>query len=164
MIKLQSATFARAIEKAQFIQPAVQLRDSDDSNFTLTVARSDGGAATVDVWFRGGICWSSCDCPAGTGHDGRRWPLPCYHVAAAALNLGFLPAALPLGAVLAPATNRAAGRQLPAPLADPANLAPAPTSPMSDSVWVRLGSLVRTFHLRQRGVRGAWLSARSSRA
>ncbi len=163
MIKLNSGTFTRAIEKAQSVRPLVQCTDTDETNFTFLVRRSDGGAAIVDIWHRGGVLWSSCDCPAGVGRG--RGPMPCYHVAAAALSFGLLVTAPPLGAVINPAPEGAASPQLPAPLVPLAACAPDATAAtataalMGDTQWARMGAAVRGFGRRARGVwaRRGWL-------
>ena len=124
MIKLNSDTFRRAIEKAESVRPACELSYTEDNNYTFMVARSGGGASIVDIWFSGGTLWTSCDCAAGTGLHRRGNPQPCYHVAAAALSVGLFAAHMPLGAVLDPAPELAAGRQVPAPLIDISELAP----------------------------------------
>lgn len=128
MIKLNSSTFARAIEKAQTVRPACELSFTDDNNYTFTVARSGGGASIVDIWFEGGTLWTSCDCAAGMGLHRRGNPQPCYHVAAAALSVGLFAQVMPLGAVLDPAPECAAAPQVPAPLIDVSELAPIPAS------------------------------------
>jgi hypothetical protein len=126
MIKLNSDTFRRAIEKAQTVRPACTLIFTDETNFTFTVARSDGRPAIVDIWHEGGTLWTSCDCAAGVGLHRRGFPQPCYHVAQAALSIGLLPAALPVCAMLDPAPECAAARQVPLPLIDISELAPIP--------------------------------------
>ncbi len=124
MIKLNSDTFRRAIEKAKQVNPACTLSFTDDNNYTFTVGRSGGGASIVDIWFQGGTLWTSCDCAAGIGLHRRGNPQPCYHVAAAALSVGLFTQVMPVGAVLDPAPDRAGGRQVPAPLVDISELAP----------------------------------------
>lgn len=167
MIKLNSDTFRRAIEKAQTARPACSLTHTDEINFTFTVARSGGGVSIVDIWFTGGVTWTSCDCAAGIGLHRNGWPQPCYHVAAAALSLGLLPAALPVGAVLDPAPECAAGHQVPPQLVDMRELAPLPAPAlMADAERARLWAYIRSFGRRLRGVcdRRGWLSPRSARA
>ncbi len=128
MIKLNSDTFRRAIEKAKTARPTCTLSYTENNNYTFTVGRSGGGASIVDIWFQGGTLWTSCDCAAGVGLHRRGNPQPCYHVAAAALSVGLFAQALPMGAVLDPAPECAAARQVPAPLVDLSELAPLPAS------------------------------------
>lgn len=93
MIKLNSQTFQNAIEKAQKVNPFCKCVDDETGeSWTFQVARSAGNYAIVDIWVTGGVLWSSCDCFAGVGHKRGGNPMPCYHVAAAALLLGLLPA------------------------------------------------------------------------
>lgn len=128
MIKLNSDTFRRAIEKAQTVSPTCNLLDTDGATHTFQVAKSGGGFSIVDIWPQGGTLWTSCDCAAGSGIHRRGFPQPCYHVAAAALSLGLFVQAMPVGAVLEPAPERAAGRQVPPQLIDLSELAPLPTT------------------------------------
>lgn len=131
MIKLNSDTFRRAIEKAQTTPPDVcTLTFTDEINFTFQVWSYGGkrGPYTVDIWVQGGTLWTSCDCAAGCGLHRRGNPQPCYHVAAAALSVGLFAQALPLGTVLDPAPEMAAAHQVPAPLIDISELAPIPAS------------------------------------
>lgn len=129
MIKLNSTTFARAIEKAQSAPLACDLVDTDEVNFTFRVGSISPkrGPYTVDIWFQGGTTWTSCDCAAGIGLHRRDIPQPCYHVAAAALSIGLLPAAMPLGAALDPRPEGAISRQVPPQLIPLSELAPLPT-------------------------------------
>lgn len=76
-IKLDTKTFARAIEKATRVKPRVV-----NVGAYYGVSRADGGIAVVRFTARDGGIWASCSCPA----QDKRWPLPCYHVAAAALS------------------------------------------------------------------------------
>ena len=124
MIKLNSETFKRAIEKAQKVNPTCNLLDTDETNFTFQVRGSAGDWKIVDIWHQGGTLWTSCDCTAGAGLHRRGFPQPCYHVATAALSVGLFAQALPLGAALDPAPEMAAARQVPAPLIDISELAP----------------------------------------
>lgn len=161
MIRINPTTFARAIEKAATVRPACQLIETDEINYTFHVARSGDGFALVDLWFKGGAMWSSCDCFAGTGADGRRCPLPCYHVAAAALSVGLLAAAPVIGAVADPRPERAAAKQIPAPLFDVAELAPETKPAMPAPVAI---SLVGYLRKAARAMAGRlWLSTRIGR-
>lgn len=126
MIKLNSDTFRRAIAKAQSKPPACTLINTDGAAHTFQVARSGGGFSIVDIWPQGGTLWTSCDCAAGSGVHRRGFPQPCYHVAAAALSMGLFVQVMPVGAVIEATPERAAGRQVPAPLVDLSELAPLP--------------------------------------
>lgn len=169
MIKLSSDIFRRAVEKAKQVNPACALSFTDEINFTFTVARSGGGVSIVDIWFQGGTTWTSCDCAAGVGlHRGGN-PMPCYHVAQAALSIGLLPGALPVGAALNLAPEGAASRQVPAPLINLSELAPIPTSasvpapPAPQTAGSGFVSVCRARVARLLG-RVFWFSARSARA
>jgi len=165
MIKLNSDTFRRAIEKAQSIAPACELLHTDEINFTFRVARAGGGAAIIDIWFEGGTCWTSCDCRAGVGYGRGGWPQPCYHVARAALSIGLLasPAMLPFAAALEPAPERAVARQVPAPLLDPRELAPIPAAPESQSLSQE--ALIGYLRSAVRALAGRlWFASREARA
>lgn len=81
MIALNTTKFARAANKARNLKPTVEKTSPG-----YLVARSNGQPAYVRFIVRAGQIWASCDCPAGTGENGRRDPLPCYHVAAALLT------------------------------------------------------------------------------
>jgi len=127
MIKLNSDTFKRAIDKAEKVNPTCNLLDTDEINFTFQVRGSAGDWKIVDIWHQGGTLWTSCDCAAGVGLHRRGFPQPCYHVATAALSVGLFAGALPLGAHLDTAPERKAARvQVPAPLIDISELAPIP--------------------------------------
>lgn len=128
MIKLNSDTFRRAIEKAQTTPPACTLLSTDGAAHTFQVARSGGGFSIVDIWPQGGTLWTSCDCAAGSGLHRRGFPQPCYHVAAAALSVGLFTQVMPVGAVLDQAPERAASRQVPPQLIDVRELTPIPAS------------------------------------
>src|SRR5262245_27662492 len=91
MIKLNSQTFQNAIQKAQTVNPFCKCVDDETGeSWTFQVARSAGNFAIVDIWVTGGVLWSSCNCFAGVGRKRGGNPMPCYHVAAAALSLGLL--------------------------------------------------------------------------
>src|SRR5262249_17396123 len=107
---------------------ACDLKFTDETHYTFQVWSGAGktGPYTVDIWFTGGVCWTSCDCAAGSGLHRRGFPQPCYHVATAALSIGLFAQALPLGAVLDPAPECAAAPQVPLPLIDISELAPIP--------------------------------------
>lgn len=158
MIKLNSDTFRRAIEKAKTTRPTCTLLSTDGAAHTFQVARSGGGFSIVDVWPQGGTLWTSCDCAAGSGLHRRGFPQPCYHVAAAALSVGLFTQVMPVGAVLEPAPEMAASRQVPAELAPIPASVPSPT-PAPQAAWRGcLGKVARWLG------RVFWFSARSARA
>ena len=74
-IRLDRATFARAIAKAESVKPKVV-----NIGAHYGVSRSDGGMAIVVFRVYDGAIWGACNCPAADK------ALPCYHIAAAALS------------------------------------------------------------------------------
>lgn len=81
MIKLESKTMTKAIERAKAIHPKVRVISATDRVYAVTGSR--GNAYTVRFVVANGLKLGSCDCPAG-----QRGQM-CYHVAAgAAVNIG----------------------------------------------------------------------------
>jgi hypothetical protein len=110
MLKLDERTFTRAIEKARSVQPRVI-----NIGAHYGVQRSDGGIAhVIFTAYRGGI-WASCSCPAHMRGTRDGVPLPCYHIAAAAMSRQpraavSQPVAAPAPAVPAPSHAHACPR------------------------------------------------------
>jgi len=76
MIKLETKTMTKAIERARAIRPRVRVHSADHRQYGVT--GSQGNEYTVFFVVVNGHRLASCDCPAG-----RREQL-CYHIAAAA--------------------------------------------------------------------------------
>lgn len=162
MIKLNADTFRNAIQKAQKIQPVCKCVDDAGTGWVFRVARSSGSFAIVDLWVQGGVLWSSCDCFAGVGHGREGAPLPCYHVAAAALSLGLLhsvPAPVVDVSYVIPGA-------VPASVVSPAVVSTSASKVMTDVEHSRLAAAVRSFGRRVRGVvaRRGWFVGASARA
>jgi hypothetical protein len=81
-IRLDKQTFKNAIAKARLLRPRVV-----NVGAHYAVDRSNGTFATVIFTVRDGGIWATCNCPAHTrGRFNHGEPLPCYHIAAAALS------------------------------------------------------------------------------
>jgi uncharacterized Zn finger protein len=78
MIKLETKTMTKAIERAKAIHPKVRVISASERVYAVT--GSKGNAYTVRFAVVSGLKLGSCDCPARG---------MCYHIsAAAAVNIG----------------------------------------------------------------------------
>ncbi len=73
MIKLETKSMIRAIERAKAVHPKVRVISASDRVYAVT--GSKGNAYTVKFILANGLKLGSCDCPAR---------MMCYHIAAAA--------------------------------------------------------------------------------
>lgn len=73
MIKLETKTMTKAIEKAKAVHPKVRVISAADRVYAVT--GSKGNEYTVRFAVAGGLKLGSCDCPARG---------VCFHIAAAA--------------------------------------------------------------------------------
>jgi uncharacterized Zn finger protein len=81
MIKLESKTMTRAIERAKAVHPKVRVISASDRVYAVT--GRGGNEYTVKFAVVNGLKLGSCDCPAGNRGQ------MCYHqAAAAAVNMG----------------------------------------------------------------------------
>ena len=84
-IQLDKRYFAKAIEKALAVKPRV----NQIGSFYGVMQADQRTVATVHFTIWDGKIWATCTCKAHTlgDHDSGK-PVPCYHIAAAALSKG----------------------------------------------------------------------------